>query len=71
VPCRIHLATISSQRDGGSSSAASTSRVNDPSSLRSGTDSDEDSMIDFEQRRPNKKKRYVLFPDRTLNYTAF
>ena len=41
----------SSQRDGGSSSAASTSRLNDAS------DSD-DSMIDFES---NRKKRYVCF----------
>ena len=46
----------SSQRDDGSSSAANTSRLNDASSLRSGTDSDDDSMIDFESRRPNKKK---------------
>ena len=56
----------SSQRDGGSSSAASTSRLNDASSLKSGTDSD-DSMIDFESRMPNRKKRYVCFlcPDTT------
>ena len=46
----------SSQRDCRNSSAASTSRLNDASSLRSGTDSD-DSMIDFEPRLPNKKKK--------------
>ena len=51
----------SRQRDGGSPSAASTSMLNNPSSLRAGTDSDDDSMIDFEPRRPNKKK-VALFP---------
>ena len=57
----------SSQRDGRSSSAASTSRLNDVSSLRSGTDSG-DSMIDFKSRLPNKKKRYLCFlcPDTVL-----
>ena len=60
----------SSQRDGRNSSAASTSRLNDASSLRSGTDSD-DSMIDFEPRLPNKKKRYLYFLCPDTYYIAY